>query len=269
MKLMSPPVPGGDGSALDLATCTVTGDAKATANATGINVVQLQVKNSFNEFTSLTNASRISVDIIAIDNQVLKGELQVIVVNATLGKFNISYSKINWGQYSLVIKIDDSHVSGSPFRITSALACLSPCVNGACKQDGTCACNLGYTGETCASQFALTTAGLDTSNGVIGFSLGVISAISCFLCSLLVWVFRKKKIVRASSPPLQLVIGLGLFIWSFFPIFSALVFSANVPCYVAPVVFHLGFTIAFTTILLKNIRILLIFSAGYIAFNLV
>lgn len=262
VMLTSPSTPGTDGSDFDNATTSAVGPALSFADANATNIVQIQIKNSFGFNTSLTNFTKISAEISSTEMK-QNGHVAIAIVNATTGLFNISFFNITWGKYSLAVKLNGSHVLNSPFLIKAAIPCPQSCKNGACKDDGVCACQLGYTGNSCESQIPLTSARFDSANGLVAIVLGIISACSCLLASIMIWVYRNKKIVRASSPPLQLVIGFGLFIWSFYPIFSTLAFSNNVPCYAAPVVFHLGFTIAFTTILIKNIRILLIFSAGY------
>ena len=250
---------------------TLSGLTLASGQVGIDNPITLKTLNSYNEVYNFNDSSSLNVTLSFLNGTIANAATKVIYVSP--GVSTITYRPPVVETFSLSVKLRGEDFPGSPFQISAVKLCSSGCWNGVCKTNGICACNIGYTGTICGTQFPLTTADISTSIGLVSFFLGILGLCTTVSGTVLIWVFRRGKFVRAGSPPCLAVIGLGLSIWSLYPIFVPLASSpfyphSTIPCWLAPMFYHLGksksklgFTISFVALLIKNIRIVMIFGA--------
>lgn len=215
-----------DGSDPNANYSLIVGNSLSVAIVNVNNSFILRVYNSFNELTSFNDLSSLSIMTVE-KNSNLKRAVEFNQVSK--GHYNVFYSFETVGMYILTASIKGSNVIGSPFLISVVRSCK--------KTDGTV-----YMSPICSESLPLITAGADEFVGKVGFVMGAISFISCFLGTILIWNFRDGKIIKAGSPLCLIFIGFGLCIWSLTPILFTLAKtqSFDFPCFIPIIAFHIG-----------------------------
>lgn len=217
--------------------------SRTTSSGQGLTVATTGTSNSF--FVNLFN------DFLEPADPSSLGDLQVRVYDSSntsitvnvlyikTGVYNVIYTVPVYGEYFISVKLNGNNIPNSPYKLEAVSPCASLCVHGQCKISGTCLCDPGYTGTSCDTEFQLTQVGVGSTSGILSIAFGVLSLLSCLAGTFLVWKYRSGKFIRAGSPPMLVLIGLGLSIWSLFPIFSTIAYTpgSSMPCWAAPFVY--------------------------------
>ncbi|KAJ3218617.1 hypothetical protein HK099_004999 [Clydaea vesicula] len=240
--------PPSDGSNPSTKNTVALGIGLTQAAAGKRNIIDLKIKNSFRNRVAV-NETEITLELSKENNKI---DLQYnVTFTGVTGEFEVGYNVPTYGTYLLSIFLQGNHIKDSPFVINGIIECNPQCDRtGLCQSDGTCACEAGYTGKNCGELFPLTTFGITTVTGIIVLAFGALNVVLVIGSLTLIYIFRNEKVIRVASLNFIMTIG------------GVLSFTTTIPCWIAPICFHVGFTISFITLLIKNLRIVMVYSGN-------